>query len=122
MLTNSLRQATSVSDEQLRAASRNHRRHLQAALAGGSVLQMDQAAPAHQGLLRHQREYRENPNLDRCLRFTCWWPSCENASASKLQVLSLTLFEKTPILRALQQIESEDNLPCPANQLNLFNL
>jgi IS4 transposase len=30
-----------------------------------------------------------------------------------LQVLSLTLFEKTPILRALQQIESEDNLPCP---------
>jgi hypothetical protein len=39
-----------------------------------------------------------------------------------LQVLSLTLFEKTPILRALQQIDSQDDLPCPANQLNLFNL
>jgi hypothetical protein len=39
-----------------------------------------------------------------------------------LQVLSLTLFEKTPILRALQQIDSQDELPCYDNQLNLFNL
>jgi hypothetical protein len=40
---------------------------LQAALAGGTLLQMDQAAPAHQGLLRHQRERRQDPNLDRHL-------------------------------------------------------
>jgi hypothetical protein len=39
-----------------------------------------------------------------------------------LQVLSLTLFEKTPILRALQQIGSHDELPYSDNQLNLFNL
>ena len=39
-----------------------------------------------------------------------------------LQVLSLTLFEKTPILRALQQIAPQADLPCPVNQLNLFNL
>ena len=39
-----------------------------------------------------------------------------------LQVLSLTLFEKTPILWALQSIDSQDNLPCSGNQLNLFNL
>ena len=39
-----------------------------------------------------------------------------------LQVLSLTLFEKTPILRALQSIDSQDKLPCFANQMNLFNL
>jgi hypothetical protein len=39
-----------------------------------------------------------------------------------LQVLSLTLFEKTPILRALQQIDSQDDLPCISNQLNLFSL
>ena len=48
-----------------------------------------------------------------------------NAEASLyqiLQVLSLTLFEKTPILRALQQIDSQLELPCPVNQLNLFNL
>ena len=39
-----------------------------------------------------------------------------------LQLLSLTLFEKTPILRALQQLDSKDDLPCFSNQLNLFNL
>ena len=39
-----------------------------------------------------------------------------------LQILSVTLFEKTPILRALQSIDSQDNLPCSGNQLNLCNL
>ncbi len=39
-----------------------------------------------------------------------------------LQVFSLTLFEKTPISRALQQVDSQNDLPCSANQLNLFNL
>ena len=39
-----------------------------------------------------------------------------------LQVFSLTLFEKTPILRALQKIDCRDDLPSQANQLNLFNL
>ncbi len=39
-----------------------------------------------------------------------------------LQVLSLTLFEKTHILRALQQIDSQDDLPGSINQMNLFNL
>ena len=39
-----------------------------------------------------------------------------------LQVFSLTLFEKTPISRALQQVDSQNDLPCPTNQLNLFNL
>jgi hypothetical protein len=39
-----------------------------------------------------------------------------------LQVLSLTLFEKTPILRALQQIDSQNDLPYFSNQLNLFGL
>jgi hypothetical protein len=39
-----------------------------------------------------------------------------------LQVLSLTLFEKTPILRALQPSDSQDDLSAFANQLNLFSL
>jgi hypothetical protein len=39
-----------------------------------------------------------------------------------LQVLSLTLFEKTLILRALQKLDSQDDSPFPANQLNLFSL
>jgi hypothetical protein len=39
-----------------------------------------------------------------------------------LQVFSLTLFQKTPILRALQHIDSQDDLPHTGNQLNLFSL
>ncbi len=39
-----------------------------------------------------------------------------------LQVLSLTLFEKAPILQAFQQLDSQNNLPYPGNQLNLFSL
>ena len=39
-----------------------------------------------------------------------------------LQVLSLTLFEKTPILRALQLIVSQDELSRMSNQLNLFSV
>jgi hypothetical protein len=38
-----------------------------------------------------------------------------------LQILSLTLFEKTPILQALQASDSQDELPDPGNQLILFD-
>ncbi len=36
-----------------------------------------------------------------------------------LQILSLSLFEKMPILQALQPSDSEPNLPDPGNQLIL---
>ena len=39
-----------------------------------------------------------------------------------LQILSVTLFEKTPILQALQPSDSEELLPDLSNQLNLFSL
>jgi transposase len=39
-----------------------------------------------------------------------------------LQILSVTLFEKTPILRTLQEIDSDSDLYDPSNQLNLFSL
>ena len=38
-----------------------------------------------------------------------------------LQVFSLTLFEKTPILRALQRFDSQDELLTHSNQLILFD-
>jgi len=38
-----------------------------------------------------------------------------------LQILSLTLFEKTPILQALQASNSQATLPDPGNQLILFD-
>ncbi len=39
-----------------------------------------------------------------------------------LQILSLSLFEKMPILQALQPSDSDSNLSDPGNQLILFNL
>jgi hypothetical protein len=39
-----------------------------------------------------------------------------------LQILSVTLFEKTPILQALQPSDSQENLLDHSNQLNLFTL
>jgi hypothetical protein len=39
-----------------------------------------------------------------------------------LQVLSVTLFEKTPILQALQTFDLKANFLEDANQLILFNL
>ena len=39
-----------------------------------------------------------------------------------LQILSVTLFEKTRILQALQPCDFEDPLPDFTNQLNLFSL
>ena len=38
-----------------------------------------------------------------------------------LQILSLTLFEKTPILHALQESDSQEELLDPGNQLSLFD-
>jgi hypothetical protein len=39
-----------------------------------------------------------------------------------LQILSVMLFEKTPILQALQSPDSQNKLPNSANQLILFDL
>lgn len=39
-----------------------------------------------------------------------------------LQILSVTQFEKTPILQVLQPLDSRSSQPAPSNQLNLFNL
>jgi hypothetical protein len=38
-----------------------------------------------------------------------------------LQILSITLFEKVPILQALQASDSQPDLLDPGNQLNLFD-
>src|ERR1019366_9542544 len=65
---------------------RDRRRNLQAALASGAVLQMDQTAPAHQGLLRNQRERRENTNLDRRFGLRS---GCHRAQTARDRIQSL---------------------------------
>ena len=47
--------------------------------------------------------------------------SLESSLYQILQILSLTLFEKTPILQALQASDSQEILLDPGNQLSLFD-
>ena len=60
-------EAVQVSHQQFHALCTYYRQDIQVPLAGRIVLQVDQAAPADQGFLRHQRERGEDPNLDRGL-------------------------------------------------------
>src|SRR5713101_1171989 len=55
------------SGEQLYPGTSDRRATLSQSLAGGIVLQMDQATPAYQKVLRHFRERTEDSNLDRHL-------------------------------------------------------
>src|SRR5438477_583133 len=57
--------ALQVSHQQLHASGNHYRTDLQIAMAGRIVLQVDQAAPPNQGILRYQRERGQDPNLDR---------------------------------------------------------
>ena len=59
------RQVARVLDRQLRYSSIERLRVVQEPLAGGVVLQEDQTASADQTILRHSRERREKPSLDR---------------------------------------------------------
>ena len=61
------RRAHHVPDQQLLTQTAAHCRSVPPALAGRTLLQMDQAAPAHQGVLWAQRERGQNTNLDRHL-------------------------------------------------------
>jgi len=67
------RSATGILDQSYDVAPSHHLRPIPIALASRIVLQVDQAAPAHQTLLRHLRERREDPGLDRgcCVRVSC---------------------------------------------------
>jgi hypothetical protein len=57
-------EAPRVSDQPVCSAGADHLRPVQVPMAGGAVLQVDQATPAHQALLRHLGERRTHANLD----------------------------------------------------------
>ena len=61
-------QVPGVPDHRLRPAACHHRRTVQGALSGRTVLQVDRAAPALQVLLRHVPERGEEPDVDCRLR------------------------------------------------------
>src|SRR5271170_7344615 len=59
-------------------------------MAGGAVLQVDQAAPAHQTLLRHFRERCADANLDRHQRLRAGGDHQEETSSERFAAYAAT--------------------------------
>ena len=90
------------------------------------VFQVDQTAPTAQGILRHQRNAVKTEiwiavSVYVLVAIVRKRLALEASLYQILQILSLTLFEKTPILQALQVSDSQEELPDPGNQLILFD-
>jgi hypothetical protein len=90
---------------------------------------LDEAAVAADaiGVLRHQRERGEDPDLDRCVDVCAGGDRTKTAGLAAslyqtLQILSVTLSEKTPILCALQTPEADTEFAESVNQLILFDI
>ena len=87
---------------------------------------MDQTTLAHQGILRHQRKCREDwiwiaiaiYVLVAILKKRL---ALDATLYQILQVLSVTLFEKTPIPRAFDDQDSQEQFSLFPNQLNLLD-
>ena len=119
------RKDAGVSQQPAYAAGRNHLRPLQVPLATRALFQMDQTALTNQSVLRHNRGRSEVANLDRGLslrprRHRKKRLQLEAPLYTLLRVLSLTLFEKMPILQALSQDRPRTETVDDANQLSLF--
>ncbi len=94
---------------------------------GRAVLQMDQAALAQQEVSWHQRERGEDAGVVRHRNLRAHRHRQEGASLDAslyrcLQILSVSVFEKTEISRTLQTDALQIEMPDAANQLNLFEI
>jgi hypothetical protein len=105
-------EAIPISHQQLCPARTYHRQDLQVALAGGIVFQMDQTASADQGILRDQRERREDPDLDRRQRLRARGHHPQAAGAGSQPLPDSTDFQRypfreNPLLQVFQEGISE---------------
>jgi hypothetical protein len=87
---------------------------------------MNQTASADQTVLRHHRECGQDSNMDRHhrLRLGCHrekTPQYRGFAIYHPTVLSLTLFEKTPLDQLLKNTEIEMTTQQNNTQMNLFN-
>ena len=85
-------QGAGVPDQSVHAAGADDLRAVQVSLAGGAVLQVDQAASADQALLRHLGECRANANLDRRERLCAGGDHQEAAQAGVVAAYASTDF------------------------------
>ena len=114
-----VRQDAGLHHQQLLASGRHHLRALQKPLAGGTLLQVDQA-------LRIKQFYGTSENAVKtqiwiAVSSTSSSPSSRSASTWTPRSTRLTLFEKMPIHQALAGDENRCNASQITNQLNLFD-
>ena len=84
------RQEPGVPDQPVCVAGADHLRPVPLPMAGGAVLQVDQAAPAHQTLLRHFRERCADANLDRHQRLRAGGDHQEETSSEGVPTYAAT--------------------------------
>jgi hypothetical protein len=104
----------------------DHRSAVSVSLADRNIFQMDQTAPSHQSVLWDHRECCQNSDLDRHYRYVLVaiikkQLKIDLSLYTILQILSVTLFEKTPILEALSVIQHQESKGVLCNQLTLFD-
>ena len=102
------RQEFGVPDQPVCLASTDHLRPVPVPMAGGTVLQVDQAAPAHQALLRHLRERCADANLDRHQRLGPGGDHQEATSIGRVPACAATDI----VIDALREIATETSC-CP---------
>jgi hypothetical protein len=91
------RQAPGVPHQQPDAAGADHRRSLQVPLTDRAVLQVDQAEPEHQVVLRHIGERGAHPDLDRGQRLRAGHDPEEAAEARRQPVPSPANAQRNPL-------------------------
>src|SRR5436189_3130477 len=84
------RKEPGVPDQPVCVAGADHLRPVPLPMAGGAVLQVDQAAPAHQTLLRHFRERCADANLDRHQRLRAGGDHQEETSSERVPAYAAT--------------------------------
>src|SRR6266849_1934804 len=111
------RKTADLSYQQLYPAASDRCAPLSQSLAGGAVLQMDQAAPANQKVLRYFSERPENSNLDRHLDLRARG-DCQKAIEARRQPLQNSTDLERLALRENSDFRSSFiiRLRYPANQ------
>ena len=121
-------QVLCLSDQQFFSSSTDRRQSISLSLANRTLFQMDQTASTNQTFLWHLSEQREDSNLDWSLSLhansdhqkAAWLEA--QPLYTILQILSLSLFEKKPILSLFEDYDEQLETFDSSNQLNLWEI
>ncbi len=122
------RSAADFSDQQFPSARPHHRRLVSRTLGRGAVLSLDQAASSYPIVSSALRRTRVKTQIWVAITVYVLVAivkrqfQLEISLYKILQILSITLFEKTPLLQGFSQVADDFEDSAPRTQLNLFHL